>query len=73
MKIIHTIAEMQQYSKNQQRNGKIIGIVPTMGYLHDGHLSLVDTARKNGADCVVVTIFVNPIQFAPNVDFDKYP
>lgn len=73
MKIIHTITEMQQYSKAKQREGKVIGIVPTMGYLHDGHLSLVDTARKNGADLIVVTIFVNPIQFAPNEDFDQYP
>lgn len=73
MRIIHTITEMQQYSKAKQREGKVIGIVPTMGYLHDGHLSLVDTARKNGADLIVVTIFVNPIQFAPNEDFDQYP
>lgn len=44
-----------------------------MGFLHEGHLSLIDAARANGADAVVVTIFVNPIQFAPNEDFDSYP
>lgn len=73
MKVIHTISEMQQYSREQHKAGKVVGIVPTMGYLHDGHLSLVDTARANGATVVVVTIFVNPIQFAPNEDFEKYP
>ena len=57
----------------QKRQGKTIGIVPTMGFLHEGHLSLIDAARANGAELVVVTIFVNPIQFAPNEDFDSYP
>ena len=73
MEIFRTIHEMQAWSMAQKRQGKIIGIVPTMGFLHEGHLSLIDAARANGADLVVVTIFVNPIQFAPNEDFDSYP
>ena len=73
MDVIRTIREMQDWSKVRKREGKIVGIVPTMGYLHEGHLSLIDAARANGADCVVVTIFVNPIQFAPNEDFVSYP
>lgn len=64
---------MQAWSMTQKRQGKVIGIVPTMGFLHEGHLSLIDAARANGAELVVVTIFVNPIQFAPNEDFDSYP
>ncbi|MBO7147740.1 MAG: pantoate--beta-alanine ligase [Lentisphaeria bacterium] len=73
MDIIRSVKEMQQWSLARRREGRTIGIVPTMGFLHEGHLSLIDTARANGADCVVVTIFVNPIQFAPNEDFDSYP
>ncbi len=73
MKIIRTIAEMQAWSDEKRRSGATIGVIPTMGFLHEGHLSLIDTARKSGADVVVVTIFVNPTQFGPNEDFDKYP
>lgn len=51
----------------------VIGFVPTMGFLHDGHLSLIEVAREAGATFVVVSIFVNPLQFAPTDDFDRYP
>ena len=73
MEVIRSIREMQRYSMAQKCQGKRVAVVPTMGYLHEGHLSLVETARKRGADVVVLTIFVNPIQFAPNEDFDSYP
>lgn len=70
MKIIRTIEEMKQQLLPVKT--KTIGFVPTMGYLHEGHLSLVDAAKGEN-DIVVMSIFVNPLQFGPNEDFDRYP
>ncbi len=72
MKIFKTRREFQQYALEVKRSGASIALVPTMGFLHDGHMSLIDIARKK-ADIVMVSIFVNPTQFAPNEDFDRYP
>lgn len=63
---------MQEYSDRMRRLDKTIAFVPTMGYLHEGHLSLIRKGRKIG-DSLVVSIFVNPIQFAPEEDFEDYP
>ncbi len=72
METIHLPEEFQKIALKARAAGKKIALVPTMGNLHDGHASLIDIARKN-ADLVAVSVFVNPTQFAPNEDYDKYP
>jgi pantoate--beta-alanine ligase len=72
MRIIHEIAAMQSWSENQRCRGRRLVFVPTMGFLHEGHLSLVRDAQTRG-DKVIVSIFVNPAQFSPDEDFATYP
>ncbi|HEX9205914.1 MAG TPA: pantoate--beta-alanine ligase [Candidatus Deferrimicrobiaceae bacterium] len=73
MELLRTPGEMRAWADARRAEGARIGLVPTMGYLHEGHVSLVRIARERGCGAVAATIFVNPAQFGPGEDYEKYP
>ena len=73
MKTFSDPKSLQRWCRGRRLAGKRIALVPTMGYLHEGHLSLIACAKAKGADEIVVSVFVNPVQFCPGEDFEKYP
>jgi pantoate--beta-alanine ligase len=72
MRIIESVKEMEAFAKAVRKAGKSIALVPTMGYLHEGHLNLMREGKKRG-DCLVISIYVNPTQFGVGEDFERYP
>jgi len=73
MKTFKEPSKLQKWCRARKLAGAKIALVPTMGYLHDGHLSLIREAKRRGAEEIVVSVFVNPVQFGPNEDYEKYP
>ena len=73
MKTFREPNKLQKWCRAQALKGRKIALVPTMGYLHEGHLSLIEAAKRKGADEIVVSVFVNPVQFGPKEDYAKYP
>ncbi|WP_404333724.1 pantoate--beta-alanine ligase [Planococcus rifietoensis] len=72
MQVVNTVKDLRNWVLGTKKSGQSIGLVPTMGFLHEGHLALVKSAKAE-SDLVVMSIFVNPAQFGPNEDFDRYP
>ncbi|MBU9671944.1 pantoate--beta-alanine ligase [Planococcus sp. CP5-4] len=72
MQVVNTVKALRNWVLSTKESGQSIGLVPTMGFLHEGHLALVESAKSEN-DLVVMSIFVNPAQFGPNEDFDRYP
>ena len=73
MKVFTEPKKLQKWCKARKLAGAKIALVPTMGFLHEGHLSLIEKAKRKGADEIVVSVFVNPVQFCPGEDYEKYP